>query len=620
MCVDLITLDYETYYDQEYSLSKISTEDYINSPLFEVIMVSLKINDQPSFFHSGDMKSTKEFLFDNGVPDCGMIAQNTMFDQLINQVHFNIRPPVLFDTMAMAQALLKPVLRSISLGAILKHLNLGVQKGTYVANMKGRRREGLSARELQEYGRYCMGDTDGEYAAFQHMLPLLPRQELEIIDMTLRMYLDPQLELDGALLQQILEKVQEEKFDLMMRLPPDIQRADLMSNAKLAKMLTELGVEVPMKISPTTNKSTWAFAKTDPQWKDMEEEYADHPLIAPILAARIGTKSTLIETRTERFIDIAASYKKFRVPLKYYAALTGRYGGWQKINCQNLTRIDPKNPDRRQIRYALKAPKHHVVLVHDLKQNEARSNAWLSGCVTLLDIFRAERDAYSEFASKLYHRAITKADEKERFVGKTCILGLGYGMGAKKLRATLRKDDIKLEEHVAYEYVNTYRETYSEIPELWKYCDEVIEILAFGGKRAIAEWGPCYAADGVIVLPNGMPITYHNLRRIDTAKYSGWVYDYGGRTRTLWGGKVVENIIQSFGRIMIMDHMITIKKELGISPVMQAHDELVNVVLERDVEYYRDAIAEIMMVPPEWAPDLPMGVDSGFGATYGDAK
>ncbi len=614
----LATLDYETYYDKEYSLKKMSVEDYITDPRFEVILVSLKLGDAPAFWHSGDHNSTREFLYDHRVQERPFLAQNTIFDQLINQRIFGIRPPLLLDTMCMGQALLKPYIRSVSLGAMLRHVKFGIKKGDYVHKAIGMRRSMFDDNGLQNYAGYCMNDTEGTYALFQYFKSQMPREELAIIDMTLRMYLEPQLRLNTSLLQQIWSDAKDEKLQLMSRLPEEIGKADLMSNVKFAKLLTSLGVDIPMKISPTTDKPTYAFAKNDPEFKDLEEEYEFHPTVSAILTARKGVKSTLAETRAERLLGIATKHKKFRIPLRYYAAHTGRYGGMDKINAQNFPRIDPKKNHRNQLRYAIEAPKHHVVLAADLKQIEARKNAWLAGCELLLEMFREGRDVYSEFASLLYRRTILKGtDDLERFVGKTCILGLGFGMGHKKLRNTLRKDDIKLDEPTSIEYVQTYRHTYWQIPNLWTHCNDTIETIAHGGKRRI---GPCVASHNAIKLPNGMSITYNNLRYVEKEKYSGWVYDYGGRTRTIWGGKMVENIVQALARIKIMNDMVQIKKEIKLAPVLQGHDELVYIVLEKEAEAYAKEIERIMLVPPDFAPDLPVGVEIAFGPTYGDAK
>lgn len=635
--MNLFTLDYETYYDKEYSLSKMSTEDYVCDPRFHVILVSVKRNDEPVQWFTGTMREIRDWLWQWKIHEGALLCQNIMFDQLINQYHFKIHPKIYLDTLNMAQALLKPFLRSISLGKILEHLNVNVKKGTYVANMVGRTRESLSHQEMLDYAAYCCDDTTGTHAAFKVMKASMPKEELEIIDLTLRMYFEPQFELDADLLYEILAKVRADKNALIAKLPPEIQRADLMSNAKLATLLETYGVEVPKKISPATGKSTFAFAKNDVAWLDMVEEYADDPILAPILAARSSEKSTLIETRSERLLDIARKYKKFRVPLKYYAALTGRYGGTQKINVQNFNRINPKmrrtdqpqvlnakgvleHPlDRRQIRFAIRAPKHHVVLTADFKQIEARANAWESGCDILTQAFAQDRDVYSEFATTAFRRPITKKDERERFVGKTCILGLGYGMGPPKLKSTLRTstEKMKIDLQTAEMFVSTYRSLYKEIPGLWGFCDDALEIMAHGGKRRI---GPCMAMHKKIELPNGMFIHYNNLRWLEGEDYKGWVYDFAGMTRTIWGGKVVENITQAMTQIIAKNAMRAIRKKLKLNTAMQAHDELVFCVLEKQAPMIAQDVEAIMIERPWWAPDLPIGVETKFGETYGDAK
>ena len=615
--MNIVTLDWETYYDDDYSLSKMSTEEYVCDPRFQIIMVGIKVNDGPPTWTSLSTTAEYKTYLEPILRGNAMLCHNTLFDGLVLSVHLGFLPALLLDTLGMAQALLKPMYRSISLASCLKNLDLGIQKGTYVGNMKGRRLESLTPQELAKYGQYCMDDCEGEYVLFKRLIKDFPRSELQIIDMTLRMYLEPQFEADYDTFKAVYDETRAKKKALIEQLPPEIKKSQLMSNPQLAKLLESYDVEVPLKISPTTNLPTYAFAKNDEGWKDLEEEYADDPLIAPILAARTGVKSTIAETRAERLMNIARQFGWLRIPLRYYAALTGRYGGMEKINAQNFTRIDPNNPSRNQLRFGIKAPAGYSVLAGDLSQIEVRINAWLSGCKPLLDVFARGGDPYCEFATKAFRRPITKADTLERFIGKTCILGLGYGMGWKKLRATLRKDGIKITENQARDFVDVYRTTYREIPAMWKFCDDTIELLANGGQRLL---GPCRAQHKAILLPNGMTIDYHNLRLVENKKYSGWVYDFAGMGRTLWGGKVVENICQSLARIIITQHMLDIKKKLKLNAALQAHDELVYVVPTSHAEKFKLAVEKLMHQPPAFAPDLPVGAEAAYGPTYGDAK
>lgn len=617
--MDFITLDFETYYDNEYSLSRMSTLDYVTDSRFEVMMVGVKVNDGKAQWYSySTIEEYRQLFVRLGLQRSAMLAHNTLFDGLILAVHFQMVPLFLLDTLGMAQATLKPYHRSISLASCLKHLNAPMAKKGTVHNMKGRRLASLSTSELAEYGDYCVTDVEGTYWLFKRLAKDFPRDELRIIDLTLRMYLEPQFVLDPVVLRGVLHDTRNKKKKLLAAVPDSVKKTQLSSNPQFAQLLEKLGVEVPLKISPTTGKPTYAFSKNDTGWKELEEEYADDPIVAPILAARLGVKSTIAESRAERLLHIAECFGWFRIPLRYYAAHTGRYGGMEKTNAQNFTRIDPRNPSRHQLRYGVCAPVGHSVVACDLSQIEARFNAWLSNATELLAIFAADGDPYCAFASKVYGRPIVKGvDDHERFIGKTCILGLGYGMGWKKLRATLRAKGVSEEPATVERYVSVYRETYPQIPALWRECDETIRLMAGGGKRRI---GPCVAKGRKVFLPNGMTLDYPNLRFVDTKKYRGWSYDFAGMGRTMWGGKFVENLIQSLAQITIKTHMLEAKNRLGIKPALQAHDELVYVVPNARVDEVSEGLLSIMKTPPSWASDLPIDAELSYGPSYGDAK
>lgn len=625
--MDVVTLDFETYYDKEYSLRKLSTEDYVTDPRFEIILVNHKVNNGPLGVTIGTTEEIRSEFYRMGFHQMAWAAHNMIFDGLIGAVQLGIVPPHYFCTLQMAQARLKPYLKSIALGSCLNYCNLGIQKGTFVQQAIGKRRADFTPEEWREYIKYCGDDVEGCYRLMRYLLPQFPAQEFKYMDMHMRMFMQPYMELDSELLAQILAKDGADKEALLNTLPDGVKKEHLMSNPKLAQVLEALSVKVPMKQSVTNpDKMTFAFSKTDPQWKDLVEEYQDDPVVSAVLAARAGVKSTIIETRSQRLLDISKRYRKFRVPLRYYAAHPGRSGGMEQINAQNFPRIKKKKGepiDRRQLRFAVKAPKHHSILTADLKQIEARVTAWLAGCEPLLDAFRNDRDVYSEFASIIFRRKITKADELERFLGKTCILGLGYGMGAPKLVITVRRDPLmsmKLPLADAHFYVETYRSTYPEIPQLWDLCGEAIKVMASGGSMRI---GPCLATKGKITLPNGMDIVYPELSYdalpINGEK-PGYFYTFAGQRRKLFGGKVLENVVQALSRILIWWYAEQVKKYLKLDLSLQAHDELVYVVLSKHVPGYADAVKKILRRPPSWGPDIPIDVETGAGLTYGDAK
>src|SRR5574343_201946 len=346
----IVTLDFETYYDREYSLSKMSTEEYIADPRFHTILVAAKINDGPVNWVHG--KAVKPFLEGLDIPNSGIVCHNAMFDATILQERYGLRPGVIFDTISMAQAHLRPFIPRIGLKYCLEYCDFdGLRKGEEVHNMLGRSYASLSRQELEAYAAYCCTDVEGTYRLFKHLKPLFPRSEFMIMDMTHRMYLEPKLELDAKLLAEAKQIEINKKAELLQKLSGMATKDVLMSNDKFADLLRGVG--------------------GDPEFKAMREEYEDDPLVSLLLEARIGVKSTIQETRAGRLLDIALQFGKLRVPLNYYAAHTGRYGGTQKINMQNPPRV-VKKLGRAQIRYAMKAPKGHVVRAADLSQIEAR--------------------------------------------------------------------------------------------------------------------------------------------------------------------------------------------------------------------------------------------------------
>jgi hypothetical protein len=413
--MDIITIDFETYYDKDYSLSKITTEEYIRDPRFQVVGVGVKVNDAEPAWFSGTHGKIKEFLAQFNWANSAVLAHNMMFDGAIMSWRFGIRPKALFDTLCMARAI-HGVEKSASLKALAENYEVG-EKGTEVLDAKGKRRSDFAPEELSAYGRYCVNDVDLTYDIFNIMLSRgFPKSELKLIDLTLRMFTEPTLELDRERLEEHLKKTQTMKDDLLKSAGLE-DKADLMSNPKFAALLGTFGVPCPMKISPTTGKMTYALAKSDQGMKDLLE-YHD-PQVQALAAARLGVKSTLEETRTQRFIDIAGR-GLLPVPVRYYAAHTGRWGGDDKINLQNLP---SRGPNAKALKKCIVAPEGYSIVEADSSQIEARMLAWLAGQDDVVQTFASKGDVYKKMASAIYGVAETDVTKDQRFVGKTTVLG-----------------------------------------------------------------------------------------------------------------------------------------------------------------------------------------------------
>ena len=428
--MNLITLDFETYYDKEFSLSKLTTEEYIRSREFEVIGLALKINDGETAWASGSREELREWLLQFDFKNSVVLAHNTMFDGAILHWHFGIRPHFWLDTLCMARAL-HGIEVSGSLAKLSEAYKLGA-KGTEVLNALGKHRADFSDEELARYGDYCINDVELTYKLYNifQTTRQFPKKELHLINLTLKMFIEPVLHLNKILLGEHLRGVLRRKEELMTQV--DTDAVTLMSNPKFAAMLETYGVKPPMKISPTTGKETLALAKNDEKFKAL----AEHPdiRVQALVAARLGMKSTLEETRTMRFIGIA-DRGALPVPIKYYAAHTGRFGGDDKVNLQNLP---SRGSDAGKLKQAITAPQGYTLIEADSAQIEARVLAWFAGQQDLVTAFANKEDVYKKMASAIYGKPEADITKEERFVGKTTILGCGYGMGAAKFQAQLK--------------------------------------------------------------------------------------------------------------------------------------------------------------------------------------
>ena len=626
--MDTVTIDFETYYDRDYSLSKMTTEAYIRDPRFEVIGVAVKVNDHPVDWYSGE--NPGRFLKSLDYSKRAVLAHNTAFDGAILSWKFGIRPAFWFDTLSMARPL-----HNISVGGSLKalaaHYKLGA-KGDEVINALGLRRRDFTVPALDRYAEYCKNDVELTYALFKRMAKGFPQSELRVIDQTIRMYTEPTLEIDTAELESHLDKVVNAKASLVEQLgwncTEEEAKSVLMSNEKFARYLIASGIDAPTKRSKTTGATTWAFGKTDKAFTDLLEH--PDPYVSAAVAARLGVKSTLEETRTRSLLGVAER-GALPIMLNYYGAHTGRFSGGDKMNLQNL-------PRGGALRRSLRAPSGKLLVACDSAQIEARVVAWVSGQHDLIEAFAEGRDVYSEFASEVYGRKITKADKVERFVGKTCILGLGYGMGAAKFKDTLAlgmgglKVDVELEE--AERIVRLYRNKNYAVTRMWTRCGSALAAMHGGSEVMLSEVLPSLVTDKeAIRLPNKLSIRYPLLTQTPNG------YMYAGDARTykeavkcrvvgedlpfdkftkIYGGKVVENIVQALARIVVTEQMVKIGQRYKV--VLQVHDELVIVCDESEAEEAKAFMVSVMSTPPTWAPDLPVSCEADYAANYGECK
>jgi DNA polymerase len=614
-----VFLDYETYYDKEYSLRKMTPVEYALDPRFETILAAVRENGKAYIVDGEDFP---KWVKDAKLHEAAVISHNALFDMSILAWRYGTVPRLMIDTLGVSRATLGHVLKSLSLASVARHLGLGV-KGDTVHNVIGMHRADIKAAGLWDsYCKYSAGDAELCEGIFNRQVKsgIFPVRELAVMDMVLRCAIEPKFMLDQNALAEHLQQVRSDKDALLQRV--GIDKKALMSNEKFAAVLRSMGVEPPLKTSPLTGKETYAFAKTDKEFIALEEHPS--PDVQALITARAGFKSTLEETRTERLLKIAQltwpgnRQQLMPVPLRYSGAHTHRLSGEWKLNMQNL-------PRGGKLRRALIAKPDEEVFTIDASQIEARITAWICGQDDLVGQFAKGEDVYSSFASEVFGYPVgKKTHPNERFIGKTSVLGLGFQVGAAKFSNTIevqsqlqlgQKIDMPLEE--AMRIVSLYRTKYSNISRAWRTLHNE-GIAALAGTNPGFTFGPCSFEKGAVLLPSGLRLFYHDLQQTNGERGPQWEFVYGGEYKKLYGGKLLENIVQSLARIITMDAALLIQRHLGLG--MQVHDELVYGVKREAVEEFKALALQEMRRRPDWAPDLPLEAEAGTGSSYGEAK
>ena len=599
-----ITIDFETYYDKEWTLTKITTEKYIRGDKFECIGLSVKIGNMTTHFHrkenwKGFIQSIMEKY-----PNSPFVCHNASFDMGILGLRYGIHPHFTVDTSVMAKLCgLDRVAGGTSLAKITDFLcDKGVitaVKGTEVHNMLGVHADDMTERQWQVYGAYCKLDTDLCYQLYMYMLDLVPLSELVMSHITTEMWTKPVVQLNVPLLESYADRLATEREQMLkgiagkLGVSTDEMLKHLRSAPKFKTILESLGVKVPMKHSEKQNKLVPALSKTDQEFLALQ----DHPnkLVSTLVSTKLGAMSSMEQTRTATFLDIAQR-GLMPIPLRYAAAHTGRYGGSDKVNLQNLSKRT-KEPVLRQ---SLGVLPNHVWVAADSSQIECRVLSYLAKQDDVVDIFKSGKDVYLDMASKIYGESYeslyeqakganaTKEGKLKRNIGKVVVLGAGYGAGSSKFADLMVQSGLAEQADQAERLIATYRSANYMVKNFWGICQQALETMAMGGTMHFGGADDnLFVASGAtkfhgvtipsIKLPNGTYIFYQNLRQeVDDKGKLNYVYDQwkgrGFEPKRIWGSALAENLCQSLSFAILKWQAMCIQAD-GFQINLNIHDE-----------------------------------------------
>jgi DNA polymerase len=615
-----LILDWETYYDDEYSLSKMTSIEYIMDSRFKAHGAAIAEIENGRLTNNRWLTGNTLAAFLLGVDwdNTALVGHNLMFDAGILGLRLNLHPKRMLDTLSMSRSIYGASIKSHSLASVYQHIT-GKQGKVFsgaLTNVKGVR--DLTVTQEQQLGSYAMDDVRETFDIFMHMFTRFPPREYDNMHDTIRMFTKPQLRLDPQKLNEYYTKVSGEKEEHIERLnAAGIDEKQVSSNQQCQQLLLGLGVDPDVFISPKTGKVS--LSKANYKFSKLQE--SDDLVVGTVVQARLNIKSTIKKSRAETFIRINnATGGMLPAPLAYCGAKqTNRMSGQDNINLQNM-------PRGAGLRNCIVAPKGYKVVVADLSNIELRTNMVMCRQQDAIDALIKGEDLYCMFASRLYSRVISKSDKLERQVGKVAELSLGYRSGHAAFRSMLFTQAQRIEtEQFCKFVVDLYRNSHPKVKQTWYALDEQLVHMSNGAALnthvldAPIEWHH----DG-IVMPSGFKIKFPNLRRSSSGEMVYLHHTKLNAARAgednVHGGVVLNACNQSIARDVIMDVHARVKKETGYRMALQAHDELVYVSPEKEAQDLLDVVLKHMHTPPTWWPSLPVKGEGSIADNYGDAK
>jgi len=637
----IATVDLETYWAVGHSLTKMSPIAYCMHPDTEIISCAFKFGNDPTVVVFGE-QAVIDYCNNVDWSQYWVVGHNLSgFDSMILSWRLGVKPKLWGCTLAMARPIhAKDV--GLSLAKLVAHYGLGYKDQSALIATKGKNLCDFSDDEIDEMRIYNAADVDQCYGLLLKLIPQTRREEVKLIDMTIRMLIEPTFESNSLLLADTLteEGIRKkamlveaaQKMDVYEIGMDDDEAASaaltvLSSAAKFAAFLRTIEVDVPTKVSPTTGKEIPALAKTDEGFLSLQEH--DDPLVATAAAARLDAKSTILQTRIQAFMDASNAHpeKKVPIPLKYYGAdTTGRWSGWG-YNPQNLPRVNPYNPRPSDaLRRSLIAPPGHKVVVADLSGIELRVNHFLWKVPSSVAMYQAEpekADLYKDFASRLYDIDYDDVTKVQRQVGKVAHLGLGFGAGYVTFQKVAKlMGGVDITEDESRDIVDKWRDEYYEITKGWRTCHAALPTIMRGAEgNAVDPWGMVVPVPEGLRTPKGL-IRYPDLRTEinEDDNRKEFVYGHGRNKARIYAGKIDENIVQHLARCVIADNALAVQKLTKLNPALMVHDELVYIVPEDEAEIMLDIVQQVMRTPPTWWPELITWSEGDIADTYGDAK
>lgn len=654
---DVLVLDFETYFSDDFSMRKMSTIEYIMDERFEVLSLGLYSSPPAQYedgFASGEIEVEQTLgilrnKYGHDLEHCTVVIQNAKFDAAILAYRYDIYPAFCVDLLGIARHINSRQRHNLAL--LCKQHDLPDKGRTEdfkgITFRQGRTEPGkrgkppvqvplIDAAKLASLREYNLSDCHLEWELFKRMLPELsnPNTELKLLQHTLELYTRPQLRCDMSHGDTLIAGMQA-KIDTCI--PEGLTLEDITSNNKFdARMKELLGpAEASMYCKYAKDgkggfKQVVAAAKADAS-RDILLRHRN-PEVRKLMEARVAVKSWPLHISRVQGIMRQAKAAGGLVPvaLKYCGAHTGRWSGDEDINLQNM----PKWGDDLlvAVRGLLVAPPDHTLVIVDTSQIEARVLAWIAGQWDLVEKFANGQEIYCDFASKVLGFSVRKPRKcggipaiEQRMawarnaVGKIGILGCGYGMGGDKTEGYAKG---AIDNATAKKIVETYRREHPQIVTFWKDIERAFIYTAKYRKPCQLPRGllfyPYHETGVLIQLPNGRDLHYRHVKIVMNEYGHDSIRVYNDVMKDhehVWGGHLTENVVQAMSRDILAEGMLRLESQ-GAHIVHHIHDELVIVTTPQVAPFVLQDAEKELSKTPTWAPRLPLGAEGFISERY----
>jgi len=270
----------------------------------------------------------------------------------------------------------------------------------------------------------------------------------------------------------------------------------------------------------------------------------------------------------------------------------------------------------------------HVLVVADWSAIEGRVHPWLSNTKSgdaKLDVFRSNLDPYKVNAAATFHVKYEDVTGEQRQVGKVQELALGFLGGAGAFDVFGRAYGVKMTEGEIKRAVDGWRRANAWAMDHGQALESAYTRAVRNPSYEFSAGRVTYLFDGQhlwYALPSGRILCYPYAKlEPDGLSYAKAAWKPAADATEwprgrLWRGLACENITQATAND-ILRYALRELDARGLGTVLHVHDEIVVECREQDADAVQKTMTEIMCAAPDWAQDLPLGIEISVMTRYG---